>query len=190
MSNNNNDRKFYNVYLNNNVCCGKMDSYMARGVTDNLFRYIIGDNVKKGSIRDRKISCLGWWKGHRAIIGPEDYCDDAMIIAELIDGKFYDLITGERFYYNKDNKVLKRLNFSKYGAISKETVVVELKKYDSDSFIRYRDAVEQVKVATFNNYQKHIAELKEEQRKRDSIKNVVDNEFDSFIDSVKRRTRK
>ena len=186
----NKERKFYNVYLNNNICCGERDSYLAPAVTDNLFRYIIGDNARKESKRDDNIRYLGWWKGHRTPIEPKDYCDDAMIIAELIDGKFYDVITGERFYHNKNNRVLKYLNFDSFSAISKETVVAELRKYDDASLARYRDAISEVKEATTERFKMYKDNLIAEQKKKDSIKNIVDNDFDSFIDNVKRRSRK
>ena len=171
---NNKKRKFYNLYLNNNVC-GE-DAYS--GYYSNFFDYVHDSYDNYGNqFMHGQVSC-----GKRALI-----------IAELVDGKMIDIITEDVLLLNKDNIPAQCLTYSAYELMSKEAVVSELEKHSSNSIKRYKESMQKVKDATVENYKNHLyliqrQKMYEEEKQR--IKDIANNGFDSFMNNFKKRTRK
>lgn len=183
-------RKFFNVSLNNNVC--REEGWYAPN-KNNVFTKVIYYPELRERHEKRNIETYGKWRGSRMEIDDSLCCGNAMIIAELIDDEVYDVITGERLYLNRNGEGSKNLSFYEYAPITRETVVRELQKYDSDSFTRYKECMEKVKRATYIAFQEYLEEY-DKDKKRDlenqRIKNIANNGFDSFMDSIRKRTRK
>lgn len=167
----NKERKFYNLHLNNNVCGDKgYNFYYSNFFTDvyNDYNYTITRN---------RVSCS----------------KNALILAELVDGKMIDIITEDVLLLNKDNIPTQCLTYSAYELMSKEAVVSELEKHSSNSIKRYKESMQKVKDATVENYKNHLyliqrQKMYEEEKQR--IKDIANNGFDSFMNNFKKRTRK
>ena len=169
------ERKFYNLHLNNNVR-GVPRQYAP--VLSNYFKGIFFDGHAYNldyELRDTKYA--------------------ALIIAELVDGKMIDFITREELLYNKDKICVPYLSFYSYELISREIVVREFDRYEEKNFYGYKSSMQQVKDATVENYKKHlewIEEKKKMEEKERKLKNIIndDDSFNSFMDNIKKRTRK
>ncbi len=191
MQNTSSERKFYKLWLNDNVCA---EGYYIK--EDFLFKKIV-------SIPYVTTECRNGFLGieiEKEVTKYDYKCFP--IIAEFINGKMVDIITGKTIYY-ADEKQSKRINmgydeiyisesskikgvsYYKKEEISKGDVAVELSKLKSDDIERYKNSMQMVEKEAMTNYNNYVTNTYSQiVRKRN-----LENKFDSFMDDFKKRNR-
>lgn len=210
VQNTSNERKFYNVWLNDNVCQYKYrnSSYESYHYYENTFENIIRYEYEEVYIQH------SWFFGDYKVPKVFEKYEKCMVIAELKNGTFYDVITEEPIYYIEmiDNPDLDKYHNTikyhvktlhvygitcfKYKSISKADVVELLSHLKSDDISRYKKSIETVKKYkkdSQKNFFQKVREGEEEERKKREDKlrteEIVNNNFDSFMDDFKKRNR-
>lgn len=191
VQNTSSERKFYKLWLNDNVCA---EGYYIK--EDFLFKKIV-------SIPYVTTECRNGFLGieiEKEVTKYDYKCFP--IIAEFINGKMVDIITGKTIYY-ADEKQSKRINmgydeiyisesskikgvsYYKKEEISKGDVAVELSKLKSDDIERYKNSMQMVEKEAMTNYNNYVTNTYSQiVRKRN-----LENKFDSFMDDFKKRNR-
>ena len=210
VQNTSSERKFYNVWLNDNVCQYKYrnSSYESYHYYENTFENIIRYEYEEVYIQH------SWFFGDYKVPKVFEKYEKCMVIAELKNGTFYDVITEEPIYYIEmiDNPDLDKYYNSikyhvktlhvdgitcfKYKSISKADVVELLSHLKSDDISRYKKSIETVKKYkkdSQKNFFQKVREGEEEERKKREDKlrteEIVNNKFDSFMDDFRKRNR-
>lgn len=169
---NNKKRKFYNLYLNNNVCGGDEEN----GYLSNVFSCVHYDNHDDESEYDYY-----------------DRTSDALIIAELVDGEMIDVITEDVIVLNRENVPNAHLSYSSSRLMSNEAVVAELKKHYFDSIEKYKLSMQQVKEESIKKYNEHLDSVEglgKKKHRKHGIKDIASNSFDLFMSDFKKKIRK
>lgn len=169
---NNKKRKFYNLYLNNNVCGGKEE----KGCHSNVFSCVYYDNRVDESENDYRDSAF-----------------DALIIAELVDGEMIDVITEDVIVLNRENIPNAHLSYSFSRLMSNEDVVAELKKHYFDSIKKYKLLMQQVKEESIKKYNEHLNSVEGLEKKKHGkhgIKDIASNSFDLLSSDFKKLIKK
>ena len=166
---NNKKRKFYNLYLNNNVCGGKEE----KGCHSNVFSCVYYDNRVDESENDYRDSAF-----------------DALIIAELVDGEMIDVITEDVIVLNRENVPNAHLSYSFSRLMSNEDVVAELKKHYFDSIKKYKLLMQQVKEESIKKYNEHLNSVEGLEKKKHGIKDIASNSFDLLSSDFKKLIKK
>lgn len=169
---NNKKRKFYNLYLNNNVCGGKEE----KGCHSNVFSCVYYDNCVDESENDYRDSAF-----------------DALIIAELVDGEMIDVITEDVIVLNKENVPNAHLSYSSSRLMSNEAVVAELQRHYFNSIKKYKLLMQQVKEESIKKYNEHLDSVEGLEKKKHGkhrIKDIASNGFDLLSSDFKKKIRK
>lgn len=169
---NNKKRKFYNLYLNNNVCGGKEE----KGCNSNVFSCVYYDNRVDESENDYR-----------------DNAFDALIIAELVDGEMIDVITEDVIVLNRENVPNAHLSYSFSRLMSNEDVVAELKKHYFDSIKKYKLLMQQVKEESIKKYNEHLDSVEGLEKKKHGkhgIKDIASNSFGLLSSDFKKKIKK
>ena len=191
VQNTSNERKFYNVWLNDNVCA---EGYYIK--KDFLFKKIV-------SIPYVTTECRKGFLGIEIKEEVTKYRYECFpIIAEFINGKMVDIITGKTIYYADKEKSeminigydkiyvsesskINGVSYYKKEEISKGDVAVELSKLKSDDIERYKNSMQMVEKEAMTNYNNYVTNTYPQiVRKRN-----LENKFDSFMDDFKKRNR-
>lgn len=119
------------------------------------------------------------------------YYDPVDIICENIDGKMYDLITGDLILFapSLESVNYNCLTYNSVEEIPKELVVNQLKEYKKCDIKRYKEAIDEIKAYTLKCYnkQQRINQKKIEERKK--LEQYA-KEADSYISEFKKKYRK
>lgn len=185
------ERKFYNVWLNDNICA---EGYYIK--KDFLFKKIV-------SIPYVTTECRKGFLGIEIKEEVTKYRYECFpIIAEFINGKMVDIITGKTIYYADKEKSeminigydkiyvsesskINGVSYYKKEEISKGDVAVELSKLKSDDIERYKNSMQMVEKEAMTNYNNYVTNTYPQiVRKRN-----LENKFDSFMDDFKKRNR-
>lgn len=117
--------------------------------------------------------------------------DPVDIICENIDGKMYDLITGDLILFapSLESANYNCLTYNSVEEIPKELVVNQLKEYKKCDIKRYKEAIDEIKAYTLKCYnkQQRINQKKIEERKK--LEQYA-KEADSYISEFKKKYRK
>lgn len=180
----NNERKFYAVKLNNNVHPVPTYSGFGHDPWDNgQFADIVE------SKRDVKIK-----KGLFEKTITEYSYNGATIIAEEVNGKMYDVVTGEEIIkcdLNPGERKCSEVNGLSYSGrtkLTKKNVVDMLSRYQPDDIERYRKYLYDTKnesMRLYNNkYPGRVAQEEKERYQKD-----LEDNFNDFMDKFQQRRR-
>ena len=142
-------KKYYTLYLNNNFYYFDCKNH------NNLFKVI--DNGKR---EDRFFYKKGLF-GTKKFIKSVPVYDDFMVMAEFVNGKMVDLITGNviTYYPNKydECEFINGLSYNYSSELSSDVVLSELQKLDDDAIKRYKAQLTLVENDSISKYNEAVA---------------------------------
>lgn len=173
--------KYYKIKLNNNIRCKP-------GWDDPSDTSVLIDIIEKKGYIKKEVA--GIFKPRHKEISVTNY-EQVNIICENIDGKMYDLITGELILFAPSLEAINYncLTYNSAEEIPTELVVSQLKEYKKGDIKRYKEVIEEIKVYTSKRYHEQQRINKEQNEKRKRLEQYAE-EADSYIDEFKKKYRK